>query len=108
MDNYLNGYPEKAYNTLKNTLDNRVSLYSILFDTIIIPPDENFYRIRTGITNQPYSKEKMFHIPFEFRTKVSTQRHSISGFPSLYLGKSLYSAWEELNRPLLSEFQVAR
>ena len=50
----------------------------------------------------------MFHIPFELRGKVTTQRYSIPGFPSLYLGKTLYVTWEELNRPRLDNFQAVR
>lgn len=49
---------------------------------------------------------EMFHIPFELRGKVIAHRYSIPGFPSLYLGKTLYVAWEELNRPRLDSFQT--
>ena len=42
------------------------------------------------------------------RGKVSTQRYSIPGFPSLYLGRTLYAAWEEMRRPSIAEFQAVR
>lgn len=35
-----------------------------------------------------YSKQEMFHIPFESRHIVSTQRYSFPGLPCLYLGSS--------------------
>jgi hypothetical protein len=41
----------------------------------------------------------MFHPPFQLRHKVKTQRYSIPGYPSLYLGSSLYICWEEMGRP---------
>ena len=41
----------------------------------------------------------MFHIPFEKRSLTTNQRYSISGYPCLYLGTSVYGCWEELNRP---------
>ncbi len=50
----------------------------------------------------------MFHIPFELRNKVSTQRYSIPGFPSLYLGRTIYICWEELNRPSIDKIQAIR
>ena len=41
----------------------------------------------------------MSHIPFQFNHKVGNERYSISGFPSLYLGSSVYVCWEEMRRP---------
>src|SRR5690606_27062195 len=58
--------------------------------------------------NYPYQKKEMFHIPFELRNKVSTQRFSIPGFPSLYLGRTIYICWEELNRPSIDKIQAIR
>ncbi len=46
-----------------------------------------------------YDELGMFHVPFEKRTLTSNQRYSISGYPSLYLGSSVYGCWEELRRP---------
>ncbi|MGJ1194613.1 RES domain-containing protein [Sphingobacterium siyangense] len=50
----------------------------------------------------------MFHIPFEKRNIVSTQRFSIPGLPSLYLANSIYVAWEELKRPDYNQIQAVR
>lgn len=61
--------------------------------------DEIYYRLRECGSNHLYSKREMFHIPFETRGNVSNQRFSISGYPCLYLGKSIYGCWEELGRP---------
>lgn len=53
------------------------------------------------------SKEEMFHIPFELRHLVATQRYSIPGLPCLYLTGSLYTCWEEMGRPPLHELQIS-
>lgn len=45
------------------------------------------------------AEDEMSHIPFELNHLVSNERFSISGFPSLYLGSSIYVCWEELHRP---------
>jgi hypothetical protein len=71
-------------------------------------PDENFYRIRLHKENFPIEINSFFHIPFEKRGLVKTQRFSIPGFPSLYLGSSIYLCWEEMNRPNINDFQAVR
>lgn len=60
------------------------------------------YRIRTGIIRQEKDADgEMFHIPFEKRYLVSTQRFSIPGYPALYLAGSFFTAWCELDKPRL-------
>lgn len=57
------------------------------------------FRMRSSNHSYLYDKMGMSHIPFNLRNKISNQRFSLSGFPCLYLGSSLYVCWEELNRP---------
>lgn len=57
------------------------------------------YRMRKRDDYDLYTKEDMFHIPFNLLKAVPSYRYSISGFPCLYLGASLYSCWEETRRP---------
>lgn len=105
---YYDGAPFKAYERLNKTLRNEIKdLYAILKQKEYLT-DESFYRIRVQNGNFGLSSAEMFHIPFELRGKVSTQRFSIPGFPSLYLGQTLYVCWEELNRPEINSFQAAR
>lgn len=47
--------------------------------------------------NQPYPRERVFHTPYNMRSRVSTNRYSIAGFPSLYLGTSLALCCEEIH-----------
>lgn len=105
---YYNGNPYKAYKELDVTLQNELKdLYTIIQQKEY-SKNENFYRIRIKAENYAFSKKELFHIPFEHRGKVSTQRYSIPGFPSLYLGRTLYVCWEELNRPQIDKIQVCR
>jgi hypothetical protein len=64
------------------------------------------YRVRRQLTAS-LSREDLFHIPFEKRHLVSTQRYSIPGLPCLYLGGSLYTCWAEMGRPPFHELHAA-
>ncbi|MGG2305084.1 hypothetical protein ACE4Z6_27055, partial [Salmonella enterica] len=88
--NYYDGRPFLAYQEFSKTMETRVSKYSKMLNIRKYSPNQNFYRIREKNDNQVYSSNEMFHIPFQLRGKVITQRYSIPGFPSLYLGTSLY------------------
>lgn len=108
IQDYYNGAPFTAYQTLASTIiSDDKDLYAIV-NQISYPVGESFYRIRLKEDNFPFEGHEMFHIPFEQRGKVVTQRFSIPGFPSLYLGRCLYVCWEELMRPSLDNFQVVR
>jgi hypothetical protein len=64
------------------------------------------YRVR--VTDKArLTREDLFHIPFEDRHKVSTQRYSIPGLPCLYLCGSLYTCWAEMNRPAFHKLHAA-
>ncbi|WP_369049555.1 RES domain-containing protein [Tenacibaculum sp. UWU-22] len=108
VQEYYNGNPYKAYEKLDKVLRNDYKdLYEIIKQKEYAVND-SFFRIRLSDTNYPYQKKEMFHIPFELRNKVSTQRFSIPGFPSLYLGRTVYICWEELNRPSIDKIQAIR
>lgn len=87
------------------------SLDKILFDDVQliskIPVETNFYRSRTNGTRH-YSKADLFHVKFELRHIVSTNRYSVPGFPALYLGDTTYVCWEEFNRHKLKDLWFSR
>lgn len=66
-----------------------------------LKPQNPFFRMRASNSYDLYETREMFHIPFEKRNLTSNQRYSISGYPCLYLGSSVYGCWEELQRPNL-------
>lgn len=57
----------------------------------------SFFRARISIEN--LQSKDMFHIPFNLRGRISTQRFSMPGVPCLYLATTTYGAWIELGRP---------
>lgn len=110
------GAHAKAFRIIKNQIDgysskgkNITNLRSKTFVTII-QKGNNFYRMRVVPSTQRQSLKKydMFHIPFEMRGKIKTQRYSVYGHPCLYLGISTYACWEEMKRPPLDQCVVSR
>lgn len=65
---------------------------------IFLPKGARLYKARESSSNYLYSKEDMFHIPYDKRNKIGNQRYSVSGMPCLYLASSSYVCWEELGR----------
>jgi len=66
------------------------------------------FRARVADLGARLGLAQMFHIPFDMRDRVATQRYSFPGLPCLYVGRSLYVCWEELARPDLHEFWVSK
>ena len=65
------------------------------------------YRIRnTEHIRDLFSKEEMFHIPFDKRYKVSNQRFSISGYPCLYFSSSIKFCWRETHPKTENHFNA--
>jgi hypothetical protein len=102
---YLNGSPFGATTVLREGLE---KLRSHL-DVLITPRQRlsNLYRVREIDTLANADRKDIFHVPFDFRHRVQTQRYSISGWPSLYLGASLMVCWEEVGRPAFHKLAVA-
>lgn len=95
---YANGSPSKAYRHLSMALEpvgvavltglNRLSTCSI--------GDETLYRLREAdyaVTNP----QGLFHLPFELRHLVKSNRFSIAGYPTLYASTSALLALKELH-----------
>ncbi len=104
---YLSGYPHAAYVELDKTVTpirgHLDRLRSPLTNGGKVP---YLYRFRLQVS-PPLTREEMFHIPFELRHKVATQRYSIPGLPSLYLSGSVYTCWAEMRQPAFSEIQAS-
>ena len=104
---FSEGHPHEAYVPFDETmkaLTNEIEKHA--FETKLINDLGILYRVRRSQT--PFLKRNdLFHIPFEMRHIVTTQRYSIPGLPCLYLGGSLYTCWEEMGRPPLHELQCS-
>lgn len=71
-------------------------MQSMKFD--ILHPGVPMYKCRENSKLFHFSKDEMFHIPYDKRHLIGNQRFSLSGLPCLYLGGSSYICWEELGR----------
>ena len=100
-EEYYLGHQNKAY---KKALTEQLKEMQIVTSIL---PKESLYRARRNIGNNDYKNDEMFHIKYDLRGKVQTQRFSFPGLPCLYLGASSYVCWLELNRPSFEQFQVA-
>ncbi|MGG3801228.1 hypothetical protein [Metabacillus fastidiosus] len=108
LEHYYQGFPNTSYEMLDNAIETYLKPKGYLDHilTIYDPCITKLYKMRTG-SNHIYSREEMFHIPFELRGLVSTNRYSIPGLPCVYLGSSPLTCWEELNKPDLNTVQTS-
>ncbi len=73
-----------------------------------IEPYTDFYRMRSAEGYIVYSREGIFQIAGENRNLTSKLRFSDDGHPCLYLGATLYIAWEEVRRASFDTVNFAR
>lgn len=107
IDKYYLGDTVKAYNQLGAGLKEVESFLTTRGTGVSRDSTLSLYRSRIG-GNKIYSNKEMFHIPFELRDRVTSQRFSIPGLPCLYLGNSAYICWEEMGKPDINTLQVSR
>lgn len=103
---YYKGYHYEAFSKIKEQIEDIVN--KSLASMCSCNNTNSFYRMRVFKGNEERYPKSMFHIPFNMRTKVTTQRYSAPGYPCLYLGKSVYVCWEEMQRPHLDECYVSK
>ena len=87
VDCSFRGYPEKAYDSFKGVME-ILGKDPLLIDKEKVK-EESLYRVVDVGNAAVPDRRRVFHVPFNMRSKMSTQRYSIPGFPSLYLGTSL-------------------
>lgn len=108
LSEYLNGNPTKSSGAFSLFFDKRHKRFEGLLNIIEIPEKKNFFRIRYMDTDHNFDQRELFHVPFEKRGRINTQRFSLPGFPALYLGETIYVCWEELKRPHYHHFRAMR
>lgn len=125
VNHYLNGFPSKSYATFERVMDILMKTPLRIYQKSVIEQFDNYsnqrldddlklFRVVSVNDNRPYNRERVFHTPYNLRSKVSTSRYSIAGYPSLYLGTSLALCCEEIhmnpynNFALASKFELER
>lgn len=104
---YFAGFPSKAYGEFEEAMK-IIEDFLILKDVAAVFNEfAPYYRARKG-DNRQFQRHEMFHIPFEERERVTTQRFSVPGLPCIYLSNSVYVCWEELRRPEINKMQISR
>lgn len=107
VSNYYDGLTYKAYDRFSNSLNNIIEFHNNVAVSNV-EPYETFYKIRVDTTLGLSRREDNFHIPFNIRHFCSTQRYSIPGVPSIYLGSTSYLSYEELGRPNIDTSYISR
>ena len=100
------GMHSKAYSTLSPIL-NKLSKWDAIYNQV---PCTQLFRMRkfSEFERKYVRAEDLFHIPFNQRAIIKTQRFSAPGYPCLYLGTSIYGCWEEMGRPLFDLCMTSR
>lgn len=117
VEHYLNGFPSKSYETfnraMKILMVNPLKVYQKSaiehFEKSESRYDDELklFRVTYVADNIPYERKRVFHTPYNMRSKVSTCRYSIAGYPSLYLGTSLQLCCEEIHLNPYKNFALA-
>ncbi|MFD1630568.1 hypothetical protein [Pseudopedobacter beijingensis] len=107
ISNYYDGYMNKAYDGFSNSLNKVIEFHNNIAVSYI-EPYESFYKIRVDKKLSLKNRDDNFHIPFNLRHFCATQRYSIPGVPSIYLGATSYLSYEELGRPNISTSYISR
>jgi hypothetical protein len=110
--NYQRGCPDLAFSNIRAAI-RRIHPYinrlCTPFNVASTDALQELYRIRTaGPLGANFQRPDLYHIPFNLRHLVTRQRYSLPGLPCLYLGGTLYIAWEELSRPSFDTVYYAR
>lgn len=104
---YYIGHPSSAFNKLDDGLTQIKSHLAVFMGNSMALPPYLFRMRNSNGKNHELDNGEMYHIPFEKRHLIATQRYSIPGLPCLYLGSTAYVCWEELERPLLENTQTS-
>jgi hypothetical protein len=103
------GQPSHARRLLNDTLLATQEQIQALVSISVKPEDMRYlFRMRRAGSIPPVERQGIFHIPFQLRHLVGSQRYSVPGLPMLYLGSSLLVCWHEIGSPPLSDVWISR
>ena len=107
INHYYNGFPHKAFNSFKRVmkilckqpLNVYEKSYKESLESHEWEDDKDplrLFRVRKEKAGEAFLRKNLFHVPYNERYNISTNRYSIAGYPSLYLGTSLELCRKEL------------
>ena len=114
-DNILNTYNDYNNGTIAKCIENNWwdqykenwSRHSEKGDGV----NNIYYRMRSRVegndTHKTFTREDLFHIPFNRRDLIKPYRFSMIGMPCLYLGCSIYVCWEEMRRASINNLMIS-
>ena len=114
---YHNGFPARAFFVMNKIMEHLIMApLKVYQKTGWREPLENdrlhLFRVREVNDGSIYKRKDIFHVPISARSKISTCRYSIAGFPSLYLSTSIKLALEETNcnrkKAIVSRYKLIR
>ena len=118
LEYYHNGFPHKAFEKIKDIMEKLIekplNIYAktLWYEDFLREEDLlKLYRMRSVDEVKEYEIEDIFHIPYNLRAKISSNRYSISGYPSLYLSTSLELCKQELKKNekiIVSQFSIKK
>lgn len=107
VNDYLNGFPSKSYTSFNKIMSilmeqplrvyQKSAMEQFLENGYFENDELKLFRAACVSDNKPYGRSRVFHTPYNMRSRVSTSRYSIAGYPSLYLGTSLDLCCEEIH-----------
>ena len=115
LEKYFNGRVSDAYGIFKKTLDDKkvLNYFKKLISNDVKKDSEyssfsDLYRVTA--TNEDLSQNplRLFHVPYNLREKIGTNRYSIPGFPCLYLGGAAELCWRELKSPKKEKLYITK
>lgn len=119
VDHYMNGFPSNAYESFTQAMYLLMKKPLLGYQRSVLEQFEGsdnghgngnelkLFRAVKVDDNKPYQRTRVFHTPYNLRSKVSTSRYSIAGYPSLYLGTSLALCCEEIHMNPHQDFALA-
>ena len=104
---HLDGFPSQAYDRFCDAMRllvrypfnmySKTNYLSHNGSDIAYADELDLYRVCRVYDNSPYPRTRVFHTPYNMRSKVSSSRYSIAGYPSLYLATSILLCCEEMH-----------
>lgn len=115
IKSYHNGKPSEAYKKFEKFMNSNLGGRKLIdypsdWEKTFFGRDNDpflLYRIRNVDKDKPLNLEEIFHVPFSYRSRISTSRYSIPGYPCLYLASELELCVEETKTNDSTKIQIA-